>query len=140
MWIRALLCVLCLSFNTSFLMAQDEPTESNKKNLNDYQYFQLEPDIITNYIKPGKRIGFVRLTVELMVKSKSNYELIDTHEPLIRDKVISILGEQTEEVVKSIAKREGIRLRCLDEVNEILYKETGRKPLIDLIFTKYLYQ
>lgn len=138
MFKRALLCVLCLSFSSSFLMAE-EAVESSEAKV-DYQYFQLTPDIITNYIKPGKRIGFVRLTVELMVDSKSSYALIENHEPLIRDKIITILGEQTEIVVKSIAEREGIRQRCLDEVNNLLYKETGKKPLIELLFTKYLYQ
>jgi len=140
MWKRALLCVLCLSICPSFLMADEESTEDVEEIKNDYHYFQLEPDIITNYIKPGKRIGFVRITVELMAKSKSNYALIDDHEPLIRDKIITILGQQTEIMVKSITEREGIRKRCLDEVNELLFTETGKKPLEDLIFTKYLYQ
>jgi flagellar FliL protein len=121
-------------------MAEEESTEAVEEAKNDYHYFQLEPDIITNYLKPGKRIGFVRITVELMAKSKSNYALIDDHEPLIRDKIITILGQQTEIMVKSITEREGIRKRCLDEVNELLFTETGKKPLEDLLFTKYLYQ
>lgn len=137
MFKKALLCVLCLSFTPSFLMAEEVPVEEAQ---NDYQYFPLEPDIITNYIKPGKRIGFVRLTVKLMVKSKSNYALIEAHEPLIRDKIITIFGQQTEVMVKSIAEREGIRKRCLDEVNALLFSETGKKPLEDLLFTKFLYQ
>ncbi|WP_022942337.1 flagellar basal body-associated protein FliL [Psychromonas hadalis] len=137
MFKRALLCVLCLSFISSFLTAEEAPIEEIQ---NDYQYFQLEPDIITNYIKPGKRIGFVRLTVELMVKSKSNYAVVENHEPLIRDKIITIFGQQTEMMVKLISEREGIRKRCLDEVNELLFAETGKKPLEDLLFTKFLYQ
>ncbi len=133
---RALFCVLCLSFISPLLTAEEAPAEVK----DDFQYFQLEPDIITNYIKPGKRIGFVRLTVELMVKSKSNYAMIENHEPLIRDKIITIFGEQTEVVIKSITEREEIRKRCLDDVNNILFAETGKKPLEDLLFTKYLYQ
>ncbi|PKF63069.1 flagellar basal body-associated protein FliL [Psychromonas sp. psych-6C06] len=140
MWKRALLCVLCLLFNSSFVLADEEATGEGEAVQNDYQYFSLEPDIITNYIKPGKRIGFVRVTVELMVKSKSNYALIDEHEPLIRDKIIAIFGQQNEAMVKSITEREGIRARCLEEVNQLLYTETGKKPLEDVLFTKYLYQ
>jgi len=123
-------------FNAPFLMAEDEVTEV----VNDYQYFQLEPDIITNYVKPGKRIGFVRITIDLMASSATDLALIETHEPLIRDKIIRIFGTLTEEVVKSTAEREDIRLRCLEEVNDMLKKETGEKPLEDLFFTKYLYQ
>jgi len=118
-------------------MADEEAVEEIK---NDYHYFQLEPDIITNYIKTGKKIGFVRITVELMAKSKGNLSVIDDHEPLIRDKIITIIGEQTEAMVKSITDREVIRQRCLDEVNEMLEAETGKRPLEDLLFTKYLYQ
>ncbi|MCW8995925.1 MAG: flagellar basal body-associated FliL family protein, partial [Psychromonas sp.] len=100
----------------------------------------LEPDIITNYIKPGKRIGFVRISVELMVKSKENYTLLENNEPLIRDKIITILGEQSEENIKSISEREVIRQRCLNEVNAVLFSETQSKPVAELLFTKYLYQ
>jgi len=137
MWGRALLCVLYLFFSSSYLMAEEAPAEEVQ---NDYQYLQLEPDIITNYIKPGKRIGFVRITVELMVKSKANYALIESHEPLIRDKIISIFGQLGEDAVKSPTERPGIRQRCLDEANEIIFEETGKRPLVELIFTKYLYQ
>jgi len=107
---------------------------------NDYHYFQLEPDIITNYVKPGKRIGFVRITIDLMSASAEDLALIETHEPLIRDKIIRIFGRLTEDVVKSTSEREEIRLLCLEEVNDMLKKETGEKPLEDLFFTKYLYQ
>ena len=140
MFKRALFCVLCISFSSSFLMAEEEAVEEVATPANDYQYFQLEPDIITNYIKPGKRIGFVRITVELMVNSKGNYSVINNHEPLIRDKIITVFGQQTEKIVKSISDREGIRQRCLEEVNALLFAETGKKPLTDLFFTKYLYQ
>lgn len=140
MWKRALLCVLYLSFVSSYSIAEEQSVQKSEQTKNDYQYFQLEPDIITNYIKPGKRIGYIRLTVELMMNSKSNYAVIDEHEPLIRDKIITILGQQTEVIVKSVAERDGIRQRCLDEINELLYVETGKRPLEDLLFTKYLYQ
>ena len=140
MWKRALLCMLCLSFSASFVTADEESEGGAVEMKNDYHYFQLEPDIITNYIKVGKRIGFVRITVELMAKSKGNLSLIDEHEPLIRDKIITIIGEQSEAMVKSISDRETIRQRCLDEVNEMLQAETGKRPLEDLLFTKYLYQ
>jgi len=136
MFKKALFCVLCLSLFSPLLFAEGEATAGE----NGYQYFLIEPDIITNYIKPGKRIGFVRVTVELMVKSKSNYAVLENNEPLIRDKIITIFGEQNEAMVKSVTDRENIRQRCLVEINDLLYAELGKKPLEDLLFTKYLYQ
>ncbi len=140
MFKKALLCVLCFSLFAPTVFADEEASEGEAVVANDYQYFLIEPDIITNYIKPGKRIGYVRLTIELLVMSKSDYALLETHEPLLRDKIITIFGEQNETKVKSIAERDSIRTRCLDEINALLFTETGEKPLKDLHFTKYLYQ
>ncbi|MFT6987358.1 MAG: flagellar FliL protein [Psychromonas sp.] len=137
MFKKALFCVLCFSLFSTTLFADEEVTEEIK---DDYQYFLIEPDIITNYIKPGKRIGFVRVTVELMVISKANYAVLENHEPLIRDKIITIFGEQNEDMVKSVTDRDNIRQRCLVEINDLLYAETGTKPVEALLFTKYLYQ
>ncbi|MCG6202119.1 flagellar basal body-associated FliL family protein [Psychromonas antarctica] len=134
---KALFCVLCLSLFSSTLFAEEASSEDNQ---NGYQYFLLEPDIITNYIKPGKRIGFIRVTVELMVKTKGNYTLLEKNEPLIRDKIITVFGEQNEEIVKSVTERDSIRQRCLKEINDLLYAQTGKNPVEDLLFTKYLYQ
>ncbi len=75
-----------------------------------------------------------------MAKSSTNYALLARHEPLIRDKIITILGEQSEDMVKSIAERENIRLRCLNEINAMLSTPTVNNPLADLLFTKYLYE
>lgn len=137
MFKKALICVLCFSLFSPLLFAGEEADGEVK---DDYQYYLIEPDIITNYIKPGKRIGFVRLTVELMVKSKANYALLENNEPLIRDRIITIFGEQNEKQVKSVIERDTIRQRCLDEANAVLFAETGKKPIEELLFTKYLYQ
>ena len=132
---KILLCLFCFSLFSPAILAEEEGEVKN-----DYQYFLLEPDIITNYIKMGKRIGFVRISVDLMVNSQSDYELLERHEPLIRDRIITIFGQQNEDKVKSISQRELIRKHCLEDVNNLLFAETGTKPIKELIFTKYLYQ
>ena len=136
MFRKLLACVLCFSL-FSPLFAEEQSTEEIA---NDYHYYLLEPDIITNYITTGKRIGFVRITVELMVKSKKNYAILENNEPLIRDKIITIFGGQEAKNVKSIKERETIRQLCLDEINEVLFAETQERPVEELLFTKYLYQ
>jgi flagellar FliL protein len=106
----------------------------------DYQYFALEPDIITNYIKSGRQIGFIRVSVELLVNSSMDYSAVEMHAPIIRDRIITVLGEQNEKEIKSFSEREAIRLRCLLEVNEVLSAVIDARPVQDLHFTKYMYQ
>ncbi|QUJ67344.1 flagellar basal body-associated protein FliL [Photobacterium sp. GJ3] len=105
-----------------------------------YSYFTLTPDITTNYITQGKKLGYLRLQVDLMVADPDYLPLVEHHAPLIRDAVIQIIGEQPESKIKSLAGREAIRQLCLDRVNDLLIAETNQKLLTELLFTKYLYQ
>ncbi|MBC7001139.1 flagellar basal body-associated protein FliL [Photobacterium sp. BZF1] len=105
-----------------------------------YTYYTLAPDITTNYVTQGKKIGYLRLQVDLMVADPSLIPEVEHHAPLIRDAIISIIGQQSEAQVKSLAGREEIRQACLNKVNELLLIETNKRLLTELLFTKYLYQ
>ena len=121
------LCSL-LSFSTH---AQDMPH---------FGYLSLEPDITTNYIgTSSKKIGYVRVTVELMIDSVDLLEIAEHHLPLLRATAIEIFGQQPEDKVKSLTGREDIRLAILKAMQDHMRKETGAPIVKDVIFTKYLY-
>ncbi|MBL4909305.1 MAG: flagellar basal body-associated protein FliL [Alteromonadaceae bacterium] len=106
--------------------------------VNDYAYFGFEPQIITNYVATKKKIGYVRVTVELMVKDGDNLEVVEHHAPLLRDAIIDIIGQQPEAKIKSIKGREEIRKLCEDKVKVLLKKETGHELIKKLLFTQWL--
>ena len=108
---------------------------SNKAS--DYAYYGFEPDIVTNYVAMKKNMGFVRLTVELMVPSES-IDIVEHHSPLLRDAIIDIIGKQSEEKVKSIKGRSEIQLKCEEQVKALLTKETGQPLIKKLLFTQWL--
>lgn len=105
-----------------------------------YTYYTLAPDITTNYVTQGKKIGYLRLQVDLMLSDPAYIKEVEHHAPLIRDAIINIIGQQPEARVKSLAGREDIRQACFNKVNELLIMETNQKQLTELLFTKYLYQ
>jgi len=105
-----------------------------------YSYFSLEPEITTNYVTEGSRLGFINVKVELMVDDPKLVRELEYHAPLIRDAIIETLSQQTVTKIKSLSGREAIRKACLERVNELLLAETNRRILADLLFTKYLYQ
>lgn len=104
----------------------------------DYAYFGFEPSIVTNYVAVKKKMGYVRLTVELMIEDASNYEIVEHHSPLLRDAIINIIGQQPESKVKSINGRHEIQRLCEDKVKELLEKETGKPLIKKLLFTQWL--
>lgn len=103
-------------------------------------YYGFEPDIITNYVSiNNKKIGFVRVTVELMIEDISFVSIIEHHSPLLRDAVINVLIRQPEQKIKSMTGREEIRVLILDKLKELMKKETGQELIRDIFFAKYLY-
>ncbi|WP_298440692.1 flagellar basal body-associated protein FliL [uncultured Ferrimonas sp.] len=125
------LLLLILTFSVS---AEDTATTQDN-----YGYYGLEPEIVTNYISSGRRLGYIRVGVELMLKDVNTMELVEHHAPLIRASVVEILGQQSAEKIKSLAGREEIRRECYDVVNTLLEQETGQELIANLLFTKYLY-
>ncbi|WP_438865562.1 flagellar basal body-associated protein FliL [Neptunicella sp.] len=107
----------------------------------EYAYFGLEPDIVTNYIGASNRdLGYIRVSVELMLEDATYLEVVAHHAPLLRSLTIEIFGRQPADKIKSLTGREEIRQLCLTTLREQLKKETGSEMVKDIIFTKYLYQ
>ncbi|GAA0813015.1 flagellar basal body-associated protein FliL [Colwellia sp. D2M02] len=102
-----------------------------------YAYYGFEPDIVTNYVAVKKKMGFVRLTVELMVEG-DNLSIVEHHAPLLRDAIINIIGQQGEARIKSMKGRAEIQLMCEEEVKDLLTKETGKPLIKKLLFTQWL--
>ena len=134
-WFSALLISAC-----GLVSTQPIAQAAKIATAGDYAYYGFEPDIITNYIRKGRDLGYIRLTAEVMVEGNSNLELIEHHAPLLRSAIVEIFGRQPEEKVKSLAGREEIRRTCLEVINALLVQETGQPLAADLLFTKYLYQ
>jgi flagellar protein FliL len=110
----------------------------NQAKAADYAYFGFEPEIITNYVAVKKKMGYVRLTVELMIEDSSNFEAVEHHSPLLRDAIINIIGQQPEAKIKSINGRHEIQKLCEEQVKSLLTKETGQPLIKKLLFTQWL--
>lgn len=128
-FVSACMLLLLVAFN---VQSADEISE-------EYAYYGFEPEIVTNYISNRKKLGFVRISVELMVKNPADLVSIEHHDPLLRAAIVEILGNQAEDKVKSLSGRDEIRRECYEMVNRLLEKETGRSLVVNLLFTKYLY-
>lgn len=126
-WLSSILTLIVL-FSAGTASAKDE-----------YAYYGFEPDIVTNYINNKKKLGYIRLTAELMVKNVANIDVVEHHAPLLRDAIIGVLSKEPEEKIRSLTGREEVRIKCIREIKRLLKKETGSEIIKDVLFTKYLY-
>ena len=130
-WILA--SFLTILYYQSLVYAQDAAIKN-------YAYFSLEPDIVTNYLgSSARKLGFVRVTIELMLEDADYLEAAEHHSPLMRAATIEVFGSQKAEKIKSLTGREGIRRDCLEKLRKLMLRETGSEMVKDVIFTKYLY-
>lgn len=137
--IYALLLMVISSMICVPVMAQDAAAPAKPKAK--VVYYGFDPDIVTNYVTSGqKSLGYVRVTMELMIKDEKFLPIVEHHEPMILNAIVSVFGKESEDAVKSLTGREEIRLKILNNLNELLSKETGAAVVQDVLFTKYLYQ
>jgi flagellar FliL protein len=131
---KALTCLVVLMLSQTLWAQDNAPLKTN------YAYFGFDPDIVTNYITPTtEKLGYVRVTMELMLVDKKYLPVVEHHEPLLLDKIVTALGRENADAIKSLTGREEIRLKILNQVRDTLKKETGQDILKDVLFTKYLY-
>lgn len=103
-------------------------------------YFGFEPDIITNYIgASSKKMGYVRITIDLMLNNASDIATVEHHTPLLRDALVEILSKEPEDKIKSLSGREEIRIKSAAKLKSLLKEETGQEIIREVLFTKYLY-
>lgn len=107
----------------------------------DIVYYGFDPDIVTNYVSGNRRsLGYIRVSVELMIPDRQLLRLIEHHEPLILDTIIGVFTKQPEDKIKSLTGREEIRVSIREDLKKVLVRETGQPIIDDILFTKYIYQ
>lgn len=135
----ALLLIMVSCFVGTAAIAQETPAAAPAKAK--VVYYGFDPDIVTNYVTSGqKNLGYVRVTMELMIKDEKFLPMVEHHEPMILNAIVGVFGKESEDAVKSLTGREEIRLKILNSLNELMTKETGAAVVQDVLFTKYLYQ
>jgi flagellar FliL protein len=119
----------------SSALAQEEGSSSN------YVYIALDPQIVTNFAgENSKKLGYLRITIEIMLDQPKFIEHIERHMPLLRATAIEVIGSQTEQQVRSLTGREQMRRQILRQFKNKLVRETENEVIKDIIFTQYLIQ
>ncbi|MEE4246494.1 MAG: flagellar basal body-associated FliL family protein [Kangiellaceae bacterium] len=133
---KGLLAVSILAISP--LSFGQEATEEVKKEVH---YFDLDPNVITNYQKKSsRRLGYITLDIQIQVSSVERLEMLDYHKALIDDALSKIINTFDEATIKDISARDKIRLAIKDQLTAALKEETGEEIVDDVFFTKFVYQ
>ena len=130
--------LLACSFSWSTAQAQEEEAEKTPVVAAPSAYVSLVPALVGNY-GAGEKLKYYKADIALRVKAE-NVARVEYHEPLIRDQLIQLFAQQTDENLGSNDGKEAMRQAALLQVQNTLKEEEGEILVDDLLFNNLIVQ
>ncbi|MBT3206407.1 MAG: hypothetical protein HOG41_00890 [Gammaproteobacteria bacterium] len=131
------LSLLLLCFSTPLFAAEEGEEPSKDKP----SYISLgKKPMVLNLSTDGKRLTFLQIKADVLVKNDDAKEVIEAHIPAIRHKLIVILSEQKVNDMKTPVKREEIRKLATSEIRDMIEKMTSNNDISEILFSNFLVQ
>ena len=132
----ALLLALSLPFSA---LANEEKKEEGENAAPKVMYVGLTPALVGNY-SSGLKMKFYKADISLKVTGSEAEEKVKYHEPLIRNQLVQLFSQQTDESLGSMDAKEKLRQEALKQVQQVLEQEEGKPYVEDLLFNNLILQ
>ncbi|MBB3102623.1 flagellar basal body-associated protein FliL [Azomonas macrocytogenes] len=133
---RCWIVLLCLVAGAFVVQAEEEAA---KGQANKVSYVSLFPALVGNY-GTGPKLQYYKADVALQVTGEEPAKQVKYHEPLIRNQLVMLFSQQTEDTLGSIEAKERLRQQALKQVQAILTQEEGKPLVDDLLFNNLIVQ
>lgn len=134
------LMAVMLPLLASFSHAEEEgEAEGGEQKKPEILYVGLTPALVGNY-GPGPKLKYFKADIALRVTGKKTEEKVAYHEPLIRNQLVQLFSQQTDESMGSVEAKETLRQEALKQVQQVLQQETGKPLVDDLLFNNLIIQ
>ncbi len=102
-------------------------------------YHNLFPALVGNF-GGGPKLKFYKADVALRVSGPEAQAKLKHHEPLIRNQLVMLFAQQTEEGLSAADAKEVLRQEALKQVQQVLTQEEGQPVVEDLLFNNLILQ
>jgi flagellar FliL protein len=102
-------------------------------------YVGIVPALVGNY-SSGLKMKFYKADISLKVTGSEAEEKVKYHEPLIRNQLVLLFSQQTDETLGSMDAKEQLRQEALKQVQQVLAHEEGKPYVEDLLFNNLILQ
>ena len=103
-------------------------------------YVSLGKPMVLNLSSKNKRLTFLQLQADALIKDENSEAIIKTHIPAIRHVLIVLLSEQDAIDMKSPGKREEIRSIATNQIKELMVELADNRDIADILFSSFLVQ
>jgi flagellar FliL protein len=103
-------------------------------------YVALDPPFVVNF-EADSAVRFLQVTVQIMSRDAPTIELLKSSDPVIRNDLLLLLGNQKYETISSLEGKEELRAAALETVRRIVKDGGGEPPLVEAVyFTSFVMQ
>lgn len=103
-------------------------------------YVSLGDPMVLNLSNNNRKLTFLQIKADILVKNDDAKEVVKSHIPAIRHQLIVLLSEQSALAMKTPAKREQIRQQATTEIRDMLEKMANNKDIDEVLFSSFLVQ
>ncbi|MCY1269755.1 Flagellar basal body-associated protein FliL [compost metagenome] len=133
------LTALLLALTLPLLAIANEDEEPKEGEAPKVAYIDLVPSLVGNY-GSGPRLKYYKADISLRVSGAEAEEKVTRHEPLIRNQLVMLFSQQSDESLGSSDAKEKLRQEALQQVQQVLHSEEGQPLVDDLLFNNLIVQ
>lgn len=104
-------------------------------------YYSLNPPFVGNYGLDGTtKLKVFKADIALRVTGPEALAAVKANEPLIRNQLVGLFTQQTNEAMSTVEGKEKLRQQALKQTQQVMNDETGKPVLEDLLFNNLIIQ
>jgi flagellar FliL protein len=105
------------------------------------QLYQPEPPFGGNYRLDGTaKLKVFKADIALRVTGTEAAALVKANDPLIRNQLVALFTQQTNEAMSTVEGKEKLRQEALKQTQQVMNDETGKPVVEDLLFNNLIIQ
>ena len=104
------------------------------------QYLALDPPFVVNF-EAQQMVRFLQVSVQLMSRDPHTIELLKSNDPMVRDQLLMLFGNQKYEVLSTREGKESLRKQALESVRSVIGNAGGHPDRVEAVyFTSFVMQ
>jgi flagellar FliL protein len=114
--------------------------EKKKEPLGPPLYVALDPPFVVNF-QADESVRFLQVTVQVMTRDPATVEELKSNDPVVRNDLLLLLGNQKYAVISTRAGKESLRADALTTVRHIIEGAGGKPERVEAVyFTSFVMQ
>lgn len=104
-------------------------------------YHTLDSNLVVNLRSDGRgRPRYLQVGIEVMTRDPRALEALQAHNAVVRNNLIMLLSDHTQEELSTREGREALQTAALDEIRAVLEARVGNPGIESLYFTSFMMQ